>query len=136
MKIIRIIIQVFLLYLFYLAGDYLQKQLHLPVSGSIVGLLLLFVLLLFRVVPVKWIEEGATTILAYLPLFFIPATAGIVNHMDIFSGRGLLLILILIVSSVLTIAAAAHSSQRLTSVNNKLKAGWSGKRLSEKGKEI
>ncbi|AIQ73763.1 MULTISPECIES: CidA/LrgA family holin-like protein [Paenibacillus] len=136
MKIIRIIIQVFLLYLFYLAGDYLQKQLHLPVSGSIVGLLLLFVLLLFRVVPVKWIEEGATTILAYLPLFFIPATAGIVNHMDIFSGRGLLLILILIVSSVLTIAAAAHSSQWLTSVNNKLKAGWSGKRLSEKGKEI
>ncbi|OMC78185.1 hypothetical protein BK125_11540 [Paenibacillus odorifer] len=136
MKIIRINIQVFLLYLFYLAGDYLQKQLHLPVSGSIVGLLLLFVLLLFRVVPVKWIEEGATTILAYLPLFFIPATAGIVNHMDIFSGRGLLLILILIVSSVLTIAAAAHSSQWLTSVNNKLKAGWSGKRLSEKGKEI
>ncbi|OMD95457.1 hypothetical protein BSK54_26185 [Paenibacillus odorifer] len=136
MKIIHIIIQVFLLYLFYLAGDYLQKQLHLPVSGSIVGLLLLFVLLLFRVVPVKWIEEGATTILAYLPLFFIPATAGIVNHMDIFSGRGLLLILILIVSSVLTIAAAAHSSQWLTSVNNKLKAGWSGKRLSEKGKEI
>ncbi|MEK4878852.1 MULTISPECIES: CidA/LrgA family holin-like protein [Paenibacillus] len=136
MKIIRIIIQVFLLYLFYLAGDYLQKQLHLPVSGSIVGLLLLFVLLLFRVVPVKWIEEGATTILAYLPLFFIPATAGIVNHMDIFSGRGLLLILILIVSSVLTIAAAAHSSQWLTSVNHKLKAGWSGKRLSEKGKEI
>ncbi|OMD34400.1 MULTISPECIES: CidA/LrgA family holin-like protein [Paenibacillus] len=136
MKIIRIIIQVFLLYLFYLAGDYLQKQLHLPVSGSIVGLLLLFVLLLFRVVPLKWIEEGATTILAYLPLFFIPATAGIVNHMDIFSGRGLLLILILIVSSVLTIAAAAHSSQWLTSVNNKLKAGWSGKRLSEKGKEI
>lgn len=58
------------------------------------------------------------------------------NHMDIFSGRGLLLILILIVSSVLTIAAAAHSSQWLTSVNNKLKAGWSGKRLSEKGKEI
>lgn len=76
MKIIRIIIQVFLLYLFYLAGDYLQKQLHLPVSGSIVGLLLLFVLLLFRVVPVKWIEEGATTILAYLPLFLFQRQLG------------------------------------------------------------
>ncbi|HEY4391757.1 MAG TPA: CidA/LrgA family protein [Paenibacillus sp.] len=136
MKIIRIIIQVFLLYLFYFVGDYLQKLLHLPVSGSIVGLLLLFVLLLLKVIPLKWIEDGATTILAYLPLFFIPATAGIVNHMDIFSGRGLLLILILIVSSVLTIAAAAHSSHWLSSLINKRKAtGWSGKRLSEKGKE-
>lgn len=136
MKIIRIIIQVLLLYLFYIVGEYLQKKLHLPVSGSIVGLLLLFVLLLFKVIPLKWIEDGATTILAYLPLFFIPATAGIVNHMDIFSGRGLLLILILIVSSVLTIAAAAHSSQWLSSLNSKRKAGWSGERLSEKGKEI
>lgn len=136
MKIIRIIIQVFLLYLFYLAGDFLQKQLHLPVSGSIVGLLLLFVLLLFKVVPVKWIEDGATTILAYLPLFFIPATAGIVKHMDIFSGRGLLLILILIVSSVLTIAAAAHTSQWLSTLKGKSKAGWSSKSLSEKGKEL
>lgn len=136
MKIIRIVIQVFLLYLFYLAGDYLQKQLHLPVSGSIVGLLLLFVLLLFKVIPVRWIEEGATTILAYLPLFFIPATAGIVNHMDIFSGRGLLLILILIVSSVLTIGAAAHSSAWLSKLNHKRKPGWSSHRLSEKGKEI
>lgn len=136
MKIIRIVIQVFLLYLFYLAGDYLQKQLHLPVSGSIVGLLLLFVLLLFRIIPVKWIEDGATTILAYLPLFFIPATAGIVNHMDIFSGRGLLLILILIVSSVLTIGAAAHSSHWLSKLNIKRKARWSSHTLSEKGKEI
>lgn len=136
MKIIRIIVQVFLLYLFYFVGDYLQKLLHLPVSGSIVGLLLLFALLLLRVIPLKWIEDGATTILAYLPLFFIPATAGIVNHMDIFSGRGLLLILILIVSSVLTMVAAAHSSHWLSSLNNKRRVGWSGKRLSEKGKEI
>ncbi|GGF93937.1 CidA/LrgA family holin-like protein [Paenibacillus aceti] len=136
MKIIRIIVQVILLYLFYFVGDYLQKLLHLPVSGSIVGLLLLFALLLLRVIPLKWIEDGATTILAYLPLFFIPATAGIVNHMDIFSGRGLLLILILIVSSVLTMVAAAHSSHWLSSLNNKRRVGWSGKRLSEKGKEI
>ena len=58
------------------------------------------------------------------------------NHMDIFNGRGLLLILILIASSVLTIAAAAHSSQWFSSLNSKRKAGWSGERLSEKGKEI
>lgn len=136
MKIFRIIIQVLLLYLFSLAGDYLQRLLHLPVSGSIVGLLLLFVLLLLKVVPVRWIEDGATTVLAYLPLFFIPATAGIVNHMDIFNGRGLLLILILIVSSVLTIAAAAHSSQWLSSWKSRSNSRWSNRRISEKGKEI
>lgn len=136
MKIIRIITQVLLLYLFSLAGGYLQRLLHLPVSGSIVGLLLLFALLLLKIVPVRWIEDGATAVLAYLPLFFIPATAGIVNHMDIFSGRGLLLILILIVSSVLTIAAAAHSSQWLSGWSNRSRSRWSIRKISEKGKEI
>jgi holin-like protein len=56
--------------------------------------------------------------------------------MDIFSGRGLLLILILIVSSVLTIAVAAHTSQWLSTLKDKSKAGWNSKSLSEKGKEI
>lgn len=118
MKIIQIIVQVGLLYLFYLAGEYVQKWLQLPIPGSIVGLLLLFVLLLCKVVPIRWIENGSTAVLSYLPLFFIPATAGIVNHLGIFSGRGLLLIVVLIVSTVLTIVVAAHSSQWL--------AGWSG----------
>ena len=117
MKILRIIAQVGLLYLFFLAGDYVQRQLHLPVPGSIVGLLILFILLLCKVIPVRWIESGATSILSYLPLFFIPATAGIVNHLEIFSGRGFKLIAVLMVSTALTIGAAAHSSQWL--------AGWS-----------
>jgi len=119
MKMIRIIAQVGLLYLFYLAGDFVQKWLHLPIPGSIVGLLLLFILLLTKVVPVAWIENGATSILSYLPLFFIPATSGIVNHLGIFSGKGLLLIAVLIVSTVLTIGAAAHSSQWLASWSRK-----------------
>lgn len=114
MKIIRIIAQVALLYIFFLTGDYLQKLLHLPVPGSIVGLLLLFVLLLFNIVPVKLIEEGSLFILAYLPMFFIPATAGIMNHLDIFSGRGLLMIGILVVSSVVTMVVTAHSSEWIT----------------------
>ncbi|OAB43736.1 CidA/LrgA family protein [Paenibacillus glacialis] len=134
MKIIRIIVQVGLLYLFYLAGDYVQGLLHLPIPGSIVGLLLLFVLLLCKVVPVRWIEQGSTAILSYLPLFFIPATAGIVNHLGIFSGRGLLLIVILIVSTVLTIGAAAHSSQWLARWSNSNRSGVSEVRA--KGEEL
>ena len=143
MKIIRIIAQVGLLYLFYLVGDYVQKLFHLPIPGSIVGLLLLFILLLCKVVPVSWIENGAVSVLSYLPLFFIPATAGIIDHLGIFSGRGLLLITILILSTALTIGAAAHSSQWL--------AGWSARstrntrdtvnlrgvrNLREKGEEV
>lgn len=113
MKIVRIIVQIGVLYLFYLAGEFLQQLLHLPVPGSIVGLLLLFILLLCKIVPVSLIEYGSSFILAWLPMFFIPATSGIVNHLDMFSGQGLLIIGILIVSSVLTMGVTAQSSRWL-----------------------
>ncbi|AIQ17646.1 MULTISPECIES: CidA/LrgA family protein [Paenibacillus] len=137
MKIIRIIAEVGILYAFYLAGDYLQKLLHLPVPGSIVGLLLLFILLLCKIVPLKLIENGSSFILAYLPMFFIPATAGIMNHLDIFSGRGLLLIAILVVSSVLTMVVTAHSSQWFTgrSARRRSRNSYRTGSLREKGKE-
>lgn len=133
MKIIRIIGEVAVLYLFYLAGEYLQQQLQLPIPGSIVGLLLLFILLLLKIVPVKLIENGSSFILAYLPMFFIPATAGIMNHLDIFSGRGLLLIGILVVSSVLTMVVTAYSSEWITKQSGR--RSFLSSPFREKGKE-
>ncbi len=136
MKTIRIIAEVGILYLFYLAGDVLQKLLHLPVPGSIVGLLLLFVLLLLKIVPVKLIENGSSFILAYLPMFFIPATAGIMNHLDIFGGRGLLLIAVLVVSSVITMVVTAHTSEWIAgfSASRAARKSLSAETLSEKRK--
>ncbi|WP_046226501.1 CidA/LrgA family protein [Paenibacillus dauci] len=113
MKVILIVVQIMLLYAIYLVGSYVQAWLNLPIPGSIIGLLLLFVLLLCRVIPVSWIEKGSTTILFYLPLFFIPATVGVMNHLDLFAGKGLLLVVVVIVSTILTIAVAGHVSQWL-----------------------
>ncbi|WP_017812360.1 CidA/LrgA family protein [Paenibacillus shenyangensis] len=124
MKVILIVVQIMLLYAIYLVGSYVQAWLNLPIPGSIIGLLLLFVLLLCRVIPVSWIEKGSTTILFYLPLFFIPATVGVMNHLDLFAGKGLLLVVVVIVSTILTIAVAGHVSQWL--------AGGPGARTAEK----
>lgn len=113
MKVLKIIIQIALLYAFAWLGGQIQEWLHLAIPGSIIGLLLLFVLLLCRVVPVSWIEAGSTTILFYLPLFFVPATVGVINHLDLFAGKGLLLVAIVIASTIITIIAAGHASQWL-----------------------
>ncbi|WP_411346485.1 CidA/LrgA family holin-like protein [Paenibacillus sp. WLX1005] len=113
MKLFKIIIQIALLYAFAWLGGMIQQWLHLSIPGSILGLLLLFVLLLCRVIPVSWIETGSNTLLFYLPLFFVPATVGVVNHLDLFVGKGLLLVAVVIVSTALTIVIAGHVSQWL-----------------------
>lgn len=74
-------------------------------------MILLFILLSTNLVKVKWIEEGSHFIIKNLTLFFIPATAGILNYLDVFSGKGFLLILIVLISTVLVMAGSGLVSQ-------------------------
>ena len=113
MKVLKIIIQVCLIYLISLLGDFLQVLFNLPIPGSILGLLILFVLLSSHVIPEKWIQEGAGFLLSTMIFFFIPAAVGIVNHLDFFQGKGLLLVVILIVSTCLVLICSGYIGEKL-----------------------
>lgn len=111
MKFILIFIQFLVLYGFYLAGEWLRGFLHLPLPGSIIGFLLLFAALALKIYPLRWIESGAQFLLAFLSLYFIPATVGAMNYGDVFTGKGILLIGIGIFSTLLTMAVSGFLSQ-------------------------
>lgn len=128
MKWIKVILQSTIFYAFYWVGDVIQHSFGLPVSGSILGLLLLFVCLLTGIIRPQWIESGTGFFQKYMPIFFIPSTVGIMNYLELFAGKGLMLIPIVVVSSMITLAFAAASSYFV--VRRKEKA--EGKAGSEK----
>jgi holin-like protein len=112
MKFLLVFIQLAVLYGFYLLGEWLREFLDLPLPGSIIGFLLLFAALLLKIYPLKWIESGAHFLLAFLSLYFIPATVGVINYWDIFIGKGVWLLVIAVFSTLLTMAVSALLSQR------------------------
>src|SRR5699024_8655822 len=65
-------------------------------SGSVIGMVLLFVLLMTNSLNVRWIEEGTQFMIRHLNLFFIPATVGIMDYFHVFAGKGILLIFIVL----------------------------------------
>jgi len=105
--------QVMFIFGFFFLGDWLHVFLNLPLPGSIIGLLLLLALLFLRILPLGWIETGANFLLSYLPLFLIPATVGAINYGHVFAGKGSLLILLVIISTLITMAISSHTSQFL-----------------------
>ncbi|TRM11269.1 CidA/LrgA family protein [Lentibacillus cibarius] len=121
MKIITVVLQVALLYAFYIAGNLLQNLLHLPIPGSIVGLLLLFAALLLKIWPIQWIETGSVFLLNYLPLLFVPATAGVMNYLGLFAGRTVWLFVVTIISTLLVMIFTGHTSQLLAKFRGKRK---------------
>lgn len=115
MKIIKIIIQVLILYAFSMLGNFLQSFLHLPISGSIIGLFLLLGALLFNIIPVRAIKQGSEFLLLFLTLFFVPAAIGIINYPSLFSGKGAIVIMVVIASTIITMIIVGRMSQFIES---------------------
>ncbi len=98
-----------------LAGEAVARLLALPVPGPVIGLVVLLALLAMRrrvrpdAAPVEATPLGAVTgfILTNLSLLFVPAGTGIVGQAAVLSAHGVGLIVALVVSTVLTLAAAA-----------------------------
>ncbi|WP_088103875.1 CidA/LrgA family protein [Halalkalibacter urbisdiaboli] len=101
MNILKITIQVCVLYGFYTAGGWIQDWLNLFIPGSIIGMILLFLCLLFNLFPLHVLEEGTGLILRHMPLLFVPITVGVINFLDLFLTIGIGLFFIAMFSTVL-----------------------------------
>lgn len=110
-KLALIILQVAGLYVLSTFGEFIAALLKLPIPGSIIGLLLLFAGLHFNIIPESYIKEGGGFLLVILPLFFIPATVGIVQYPEFLSIKGVMLIVIVVVSTFLTMIVAGRTSE-------------------------
>lgn len=104
---------IFFLYALLLIGNFLQNVFHLFIPGSIIGMLLLFLLLKTGIIKMKWMEEGTSLLLRHLTLFFIPVTIGFMEYLELFSGRGILLLLIIVISTALVMGIGGAVSERL-----------------------
>jgi holin-like protein len=111
MKTLIIFLQICILYIFTYIGTVIHNFFHLVIPGSIIGLLLLFICLCFKIVPLKWIENGAGFLLSLLMLFFIPTTVGVMNYPSLLSIHGALLVLAVLLSTIISIAIAGTAGQ-------------------------
>lgn len=115
MKIVKIIIQIIILYMFSMVGNLVQSLLHLPISGSIIGLFLLLSALLLNIIPVQAIKHGSEFLLLFLTLFFVPAAIGIINYPSLFSSHGAIVVFVVIISTIITMIVVGRTSQFIES---------------------
>ena len=95
------------------AGCLAAKALHLPVPGNLVGMLLLFALLRFGLIPQAWIEETSSILTRHLAFFFIPITVGLMSYSRLLVDSGVAVIGTLLSSAAVGICASGFLAQAL-----------------------
>ncbi len=95
----------------YFAGEILSKLLNLPIPGSIVGMILLFVLLTSNIIKVEKVENLANFFLDHLAFFFIPASVGLMTSFASLKGSIFKIILLCILTTIIVIAVTGITVQ-------------------------
>jgi holin-like protein len=75
--------------------------------GPVVGMVLFFLYLLWRKGPDRHMEATGGAILRNLSLLFVPAAVGIVQQGDLLSEYGVILVVSLLTSAILTLLVTA-----------------------------
>ncbi|MGZ2371033.1 CidA/LrgA family protein [Ancylomarina sp. YFZ004] len=85
----------------WLLGELISYYSHLPLSGSIIGMLLLVVGLELKLIRTKDVKDVANFLLNNMAMFFIPAGVGLMCHYRILKQEWLPISVAIIVSAVL-----------------------------------
>ena len=99
------------IYLCLYIGTALSSLLPVEIPGSIIGMLVLFLLLALHILPVGWVKPGCTLFIRYMTLLFVPASAGIMNHMDILSAQFGPIIVSNVLSTLIVLITTSGVSQ-------------------------
>jgi len=98
MKYLR---QLMIILIPYLIGIILQLTFNLPIPGSVIGLILLFLGLQIGIIKVEMIEELCEFLLSNMSFFFIPAGVGLMTAFGVLKGKWIPFIIIVVFSTCL-----------------------------------
>jgi holin-like protein len=102
-----------LLLLFQLAGEVVVHLLALPLPGPVLGMALLFAALALRGGPSPDLRGTANGLLQHLSLLFVPAGVGVMAHWHRLADEGVAIVVAIVVSTVLALAATALTVRAL-----------------------
>ena len=116
----KMMYQIGILFGVCLVGQAISVFLPIPFPGSVLSMIILFLLLYFRVIKVDHIRQKSDFLLKNMAFFFIPAGIGILSSFDLIRSSILPLLTIIVVTTILTFGATALTVQGVIALQDKL----------------
>ncbi|RXY84364.1 CidA/LrgA family protein [Salmonella sp. 3DZ2-4SM] len=117
-KFIKIILQICMIYFITVLGSWIQETLNIPIAGSIIGLVIFFLLLQFKIIKEEWIKDGANLLLSTMIFFFIPSIVGAMNLVDQINAQFIFLIVLVIASTCIVALSSGYIAEKMLKRNH------------------
>lgn len=103
----------FIILAFLLIGKWITYLIAWSIPGSVIGLILLFIALSIRVIPLSWVKPTGDLLLGYMTLFFVPVGVALLNYSELLSQYWLAILLSSVVSTVMVLLVVGLCYQKL-----------------------
>jgi holin-like protein len=97
--------QIGILFGICLLGETISAFLPFPLPGTILSMVILFLMLIFRIIKIEHIREKADFLLKNMAFFLIPAGVGILSVIDTIQNSIFPILFIVFVTTILTFGA-------------------------------
>lgn len=95
-------------------GELLSLWIPAPIPGSIYGIVLLFLGLLTKLIPLDAVKDTGHFLVEIMPVMFIPAAAGVLNSWELIASSWLQYGLLAVVTTVAVMGVAGRVTQLFT----------------------
>ncbi|HSU15128.1 CidA/LrgA family protein [Longimicrobium sp.] len=112
-KMLEIARGIAILLAFLYLGDAVSALLHLPLPGSVVGMVLLAVSLQRKWLPFEWVRPAAHLLIRHMSLLYIPPGVGVMVYFGLIRREWLPLAAAGVVGMVAVLLAVGVLQQRL-----------------------
>ena len=75
--------------------------------SSLVAMVILYFLLLFKIIPLWVVEDACKLILKFMPFYFVPILVGIMTYKELLAGKICSILSALVLSAAITMFATA-----------------------------
>ncbi|MBD5823658.1 CidA/LrgA family protein [Lactococcus petauri] len=107
----KIYFQLLIIFGFSFVGDTLSNSLHLPVPGSILGMIFLFLALQFKVLKFTDVDEVGSFLINNMTILFLPAGVGIMSKWSLISDFWWQIALIVLLALIVNVFVLGHLVQ-------------------------
>lgn len=104
---------IFIILLFYFLGQGISYLIAGFIPGNIIGMILLFLSLYFKIITPDKVREVANAFTKNMAIFFIPAGAGLLGSYGLISKFWMSILIVCSISTILVIAVVAIVQQRM-----------------------
>lgn len=100
------------LFLFLVLGEIIVHYGSIPIAGNIVGMILIFMALKFKLIKLEDVKPASDKFIKYMVLFFVPYGVGLMAFYNVIKAHWIAIVVATVVSTILTLYVTGLIQQK------------------------